>query len=361
MWLPQPVQVALPQVGQVAGEHIGVTFLVGSDETVAYPQGYGNSSQERPTLPCPPFWGLRQCDILHTSFRVTIRVPTTLMVQRNGRSRETMWDRARKSAREAREFASLHALVFHADVAPELPVSKSAHPFQQEQRRQCVSGEWRGRAVQRFSTSAITVELMTLPGILPRLQVIPSGLEREALAVGGRAVPTGDSTFDSRWTVMADDAEFAAAFLSSRVREALLHPAASGRALVVDGSALYLWAPGEQPWSETRVRFEFLSVISGRIEADVWGRFDATPQARVEGEAPSMWVPGDEPLQEEALWRVATLPLDDTGDEPGMLGDTGEFEVALLNAELDGVTFLPGPDDTAKAYESWRVAPVVRA
>ena len=47
MWLPQPVQVALPQVGQVAGEHIGMTFLVGSVRTVTYPQGYRNMSLER--------------------------------------------------------------------------------------------------------------------------------------------------------------------------------------------------------------------------------------------------------------------------------------------------------------------------
>lgn len=272
-----------------------------------------------------------------------------------------MWDRARKSAREAREFASLHGLAFHGDAAPELPMSTSAHPFQQEQRRQCVSGEWRGRAVQCFSTSAITVELMTLPGILPRLQVIPSGLERGALAVGGRVVPTGDSTFDSRWTVMTDDADFAEAFLSVRVKEALLHPAAAGRALVVDGSALYSWAPGEQQWSQTRVRFEFLSVISGRIDADVWARFDSTPLAGAENPQPSVWVPGDEPIREEAMWRVATVPVDDVDDERETIGDTGEFEVALLNAELDGVTFLPGPDDTVKAYGSWLVAPDVRA
>jgi hypothetical protein len=264
-----------------------------------------------------------------------------------------MWDRARKSAREARDFASLHALEFHADAAPVLPMSRSAHPFQQEQRRQCVSGEWRGRAVQRFSTSAITVELMTLPGVLPRLQVVPSGLEREALAVGGWVVPTGDSAFDSRWTVMTDDAEFAAAFLSPRVREALLHPAATGRALVVDGSALYLWAPGDQPWTDTRVRFEFLSVISGRIEADVWSRFDAKPQET------AVWLPGDEPVEEHSQWLVAPVPVDE--DDQETLGDTGEFEVALLNAELDGVTFLPGPDEGDKTYGSWLVAPDVRA
>ncbi|NTV39779.1 MAG: hypothetical protein HGA51_07465 [Demequinaceae bacterium] len=270
-----------------------------------------------------------------------------------------MWDRARKSAREGREFANLHALAFHADAAPELPLSNTTHPFQHEQRRQCVSGEWRGRAVQRFSTSAITVELMTLPGILPRLQVIPSGLERGALAVGDRVVTTGDATFDSRWTVMADNAEFAVAFLSPRVMEALLHPAASGRTLVVDGSALYLWAPGEQSWAETRVRFEFLSVISGRIESSVWSRFDCTSRTAVEAAAPAMWVPGEEPRGDEASWLVATVPLE---DEPLTLGDTGEFEVALLNAELDGMTFLPRPDDDeASAYGQWLVAPDVRS
>jgi hypothetical protein len=157
---------------------------------------------------------------------------------------------------------------------------------------------------------------------------------------------------------MTDDAEFAASFLSPRIREALLHPAATGRALVVDGSALYLWAPGEQPWSDTRVRFEFLSVISGRIEADVWARFDATPKVD-ESQASAVWLPGDEPAEAQVQWRVAPMPVDD--DEPEMLGDTGEFEVALLNAELDGVTFFPGPDDTAKTYGSWLVAPDVRA
>jgi len=100
-------------------------------------------------------------------------------------------------------------------------------------------------------------------------------------------------------------------------------------------------------------------VISGRIEADVWARFDATPQVLAGGRASAVWLPGDEPAEAEVQWRVAPLPVDD--DEPEALGDTGEFEVALLNAELDGVTFLPGPDDTAKTYGSWLVAPDVRA
>lgn len=269
-----------------------------------------------------------------------------------------MWDRARKSGREAREFASLHALVFHADSAPELPMSTNVHPFQKDQRRESVSGEWRGRTVQRFSTQTLTVELMTLPGILPRLQVVPVGLERVALAVGSRTVRTGDAAFDSRWTVMSDDAEFVASFLSPRIREALLHPAAAGRALVVDGAALYLWAAGEQPWSDTRVRFEFLSVVSGRIEADVWSRFDATPAVIKRGEPSTVFLPGEDVASEVNQWRMAPVPVED--DEPETLGDTAEFEVALLNAELDGVTFIPGEDEEVKVYESWRMAPELR-
>ena len=100
-------------------------------------------------------------------------------------------------------------------------------------------------------------------------------------------------------------------------------------------------------------------MISGRIEAGVWERFDATPQVLAASQASVVWLPGDEPVDEHAQWRVAPLPVED--DEPDTLGDTGEFEVALLNAELDGVTFLPGPDDTAKSYGSWLVAPDVRA
>lgn len=270
-----------------------------------------------------------------------------------------MWDLGSKASREAREFASLHALVFHGDDAPELPAAVAGHPFEGQQRRHCVSGEWRGRAVQRFSTAAITVELMTLTGVLPRLEVVPSGLARESLAVGGRVVLTGDPAFDSRWTVVTNDSQFASAFLSFPVREALMHPAAAGRALVVDGAALYLWAPGVQSWSEARVRFEFLSVIRGRLDEDLWERFDMTPKA-----APLLdevvWTPGEE-VRDVNQWTFAQVAVDlDDADEREYLSDTGEFEVSLLNAQLEGGTFLPAPEDEDRLYNSWLVAPDVR-
>ena len=266
-----------------------------------------------------------------------------------------MWDLAIKTSRDAREFASLHALEFNGDAAPGLPPSASSHPFAGQRRRQCVSGEWRGREVQRFSTSAITVELMTLAGVLPRLQVVASGSEREALAVGGRVVRTGDPVFDSRWTVVTDDSSFASAFLNVGVREALLHPAAAGRALVVDGAALYLWAPGARPWSEARVRFEFLSVIRGRLDEDLWERFDMTPK-EPSLPADAVWTPREE-FSEVNQWAYAPVVAAD-GES---LGDTGEFEVSLLNAQLEGAAFLPGPDDSERIYNSWRVAPEVCA
>ena len=356
-WLPQPVQVALPHVGQVAGEHIVVTFLVIFLETITYPRGYRKADAER----C-------EANLLAPSADASVTFCTLAFASRcecrglslcsETEERAGMWDRARRSGREAREFASLHALMFHADAAPELPRSASVHPFQHDQRRECVSGEWRGRTVQRFSTPHLTVELMTLPGILPRLQVVPVGLEREALAVGSRAVPTGDVVFDSRWTVLSDNVDFATSFLSPRIREALLHPSAAGRSLVVDGAAVYLWAKGDQPWTDTRVRFEFLSVISGRIETDVWTRFDATPPVMSHREPSTVFLPGADAALEVNHWRIAPVPVGD--DEAGAFGDTAEFEVALLHAELDGVAFIPGPDEEVKAYESWRMAPDLR-
>lgn len=202
------------------------------------------------------------------------------------------------------------------------------------------------------------MELMTLRGALPRLHVIPSGLERGVLEVGGRAVATGDPAFDNHWTVFADDAAFVAAFLTAPVREALMHPAANGRALVVDGAAMYLWVPGESSWSEARVRFEFLSVIAGRIDAAVWHQFDVTPRVPYAA-ADALWMPADEP-EEVAQWVFAKLPepqapVNDT------LGDTGEFEVALLSAELDSTTFLPGPVNDRAEFGSWVMAPEVSA
>jgi len=279
------------------------------------------------------------------------------MGQRKG-SGLIMWDWGSKTAREAREFAGLHALEFRGDDATDLPASADIHPFEGQPRRHCVSGEWRGRAVQRFSTAHITVEMMTLPGILPRLQVVPTGPECRPLALGGRAVAMGDDAFDSRWTVLTADPCFARAFLSTRVREALMHPAAVGRSLVVDGAALYLWAPGSPSWSEARVRFEFLSVVRGRLESDVWERFDLTPVA-VPSAEDMVWIPTEE-VSDVNQWLYAPTIVEEN-DEDGALGDTGEFEVSVLSAQLDGETFLPGHDDSTAVYSTWLVAPEVRA
>ena len=269
-----------------------------------------------------------------------------------------MWDRVSRGTREAKDFAAAHNLDFHGDDAPALPESLSAHPFEHQQRRHCVSGEWRGRAVQRFMTTEITVELMALRGLLPLLHVIPSGLERGALEVGGGAVVTGDPAFDSHWTVRANDPAFAAAFLTAPVREALMHPAAAGRALVVDGAAMYTWAEGEGSWGEARVRFEFLSVIAGRIDPGIWVRFDGAVEAQ-QAPASMTWVPGEQ-AHEEAQWAIAPVPAP---QEPvrDTLGDTGEFEVALLNAELETTTFLPGPEAYASEFGTWVMAPEVSA
>lgn len=204
--------------------------------------------------------------------------------------------------------------------------------------------------MQRFVAGGSTVELMTLPRPLPRLQVIPSGLERGAMALGGRVVATGDPAFDRAVQVYADDATFALAFLSPAMREALLHPAASGRGLTVDGSAMYTWIDHVESLEYARVRLDFLSVVAGRVPASVWVDFDLTPRRDTDA-----WVPA--PAREEiGQWVVARVP--DDGDEH-TVSDTTEFEVSVLEAELDS-TFVPEPARPADAAGQWAIAPVSR-
>ncbi len=64
-----------------------MTFLMGSERTVTYPRGYDNSGLEQSKGRIPLAQSPRRCDILHTRFRVTIWVPSALIVQRNGRER----------------------------------------------------------------------------------------------------------------------------------------------------------------------------------------------------------------------------------------------------------------------------------
>jgi hypothetical protein len=269
-----------------------------------------------------------------------------------------MWERTDRSARPAREFAEAHGLDYSPSVSCPLFATSDALPFTGESLRHRVSGQWRGRSVQRFETGRYTVEMMQMPGPLPTLHVIPAGLDYRALAIDGRAIATGDVAFDSRWFLVTDDENFAAAWLTPGMREALMHPAADGRAISLCGDQVSTWAPGEGTWSEARVRLEFLAVIVGRISPDVRQRFEVSPPAPV-AEAP-LWVPEAEEREDVPMWAVAPMPAPVDSGQGADLSDTGEFEVALLNAELDGTTFIPEPIPAAAEFQgSWLYAPAV--
>ncbi|WP_291383605.1 hypothetical protein [Demequina sp.] len=268
-----------------------------------------------------------------------------------------MWERADGLARPAREFAQAHHLVYSGSVPLETAGNFPALPFANASPRHCVSGQWRGRPVQRFETGRYTVEVMGMSTRLPTLHVIPARLDRRALAIVGRVIATGDADFDRRWSVIGDNEGFAVALLTPGMREALMHPAADGRAVTFSGDQVSSWAQAEASWQEARVRLEFLAVLVGRISPDVQQRFDISTAAPLP--EPSGWVPAAaEP--EGPQWVVAQMPEPaDTVKNRG-LTDTGEFEVALLHAQLEGAAFLPEPEPTKdERGGSWLFAPAV--
>ncbi len=299
-----------------------------------------------------------------------------------------MWERPDRSARAAREFASVHHLSYSGSAPAESSPVVESLPFAVSSLRHCVRGDWRGRSVQRFETGRYTVELMEMPVPLPTLHVIPLGLDRGALALRGKVTSTGDTAFDRRWSLFTDDPEFAAALLTPSMREALMHPAADGRAVTFSGDQVSSWAYGESSWHDARVRLEFLAVVVGRVAPEVLQRF-APPAAaverveerleervaervaeRVEYLPPvqpvqpveeSVWVPAAEQSIETPMWEVARMPEPANTRQGDQLSDTGEFQVALLQASLEGTAFLPQPESAVDDVQAmWRIAPVSR-
>lgn len=314
------------------------SFLAGS---LTYPGGYCQ-------LRSPRHW-LAQCDILHKRVRVTPPLCAPLMGWQTGAD---MWDRSGKSTREARDFAAQHALTFHAD-APGLPSAFDSHPFSLVRRDQCVSGQWRGRTVQRFLVEGTTVELMALPRPLPRLQVVPAGGKRGAMEVGGLPVVTGDDVFDRSFTVYADDADYVKTLVDPQVREALLHPAFSGRSLTIDADIMYLWTLAPSSWDEARVRFEFLSVLIARIPLAVWERFDRSGRALAAPHT-AAWMP--EAVEPEVdQWAYAPIAAPVRAVQQAIAEPADE---SPITSSGDGM-FLPGPESPDEEFLDFAVAPLL--
>ena len=268
-----------------------------------------------------------------------------------------MWERTDRSARPARAFAQEHGLVYSDAVSPESARGVDAAPFAGVPLRHHVSGQWRGRLVQRFEAGRFAVELMALPQTVPTVRILPSDLDWEAPTIGAATVATGDTAFDRRWSVIADNEHFAVALLTPAMREALMHPAAQGRAVTFGSDHVSSWAQDDTAWSDARMRLDFLAVLVGRIDADVWQRFSISAPAPLAGH--TVWTPAPE-QPEEAQWLVAPLPKAPEKQHYDSLTDTGEFEVALFNTQLDGAAFIPQPEHAHDDQASWLVAPIIR-
>ncbi|MCB2413008.1 hypothetical protein LGT39_09140 [Demequina sp. TTPB684] len=275
-----------------------------------------------------------------------------------------MWDRTDRSARPAREFAQAHGLVYAASANPAATDLCDGVPFAGLPMRHHVSGQWRGRPAERWEAARYTIEKMQLPRPLPSIRIVPQSSGVDTPATGSTTFATGDADFDRRWSVTTESAHYAAALLDETMREALMHPAAEGRALAIRGETVTSWAHNDATWADARVRLDFLAVVLGRITPNVWERFSPVAPVPVAPEA--VWTPAPQQEQDEfAQWAIAPVPeaphndRDDAG--PDSLTDTGEFEVALFNAQLNGTTFLPHPAGSEdEEYSSWRVAPLTR-
>lgn len=265
-----------------------------------------------------------------------------------------MWERADKSSRGAQDFASQHALTFHAESTPAIPSAFDTHPFSGWRRTPSVSGEWRGRTVQRFVAEGVTVELLALPRPLPRMQIVPMGTRRGAMDVGGLPVATGNPAFDARLAVYSDEPTFVSTLLDPAMQEALLHPAFSGRALTIDADVMYLWTEADTSWDEARVRFEYLSVLIARIPLAVWERFDRSGrQVDVAASAAALFVPGpEEPETDQWEYVEVTTPM-----QMAPAPVVAPAAVAAAAPAFDGA-FLPEPTAVEREYGNFAVAPI---
>jgi len=138
-----------------------------------------------------------------------------------------------------------------------------------------------------------------------------------------------------------------------------MHPAAEGRAVTFRSNQVSSWGASDGAWSEARLRLDFLAIIVGRMSEDVRQRFDSATQASTIDSA-AAWVPAEEG-PDGPQWAVAPMPTPEEASHGRELSDTGEFEVSLLEAELEGATFLPAPVAPADGAEgSWLYAPMQR-
>ncbi|SEJ61184.1 DUF3137 domain-containing protein [Demequina mangrovi] len=103
----------------------------------------------------------------------------------------------------------------------------------------------------RTTTHTFQVTWVPLPAPLPTVRLTGDNAMLRALGrLGGRDLDTESHEFNQRWKVQADDERVAHAILTPRMIERLLGADLVGRAFVIEGSALYSYAPSASDLAE---------------------------------------------------------------------------------------------------------------
>ncbi|MFW7415456.1 hypothetical protein [Demequina sp. SO4-18] len=193
---------------------------------------------------------------------------------------------ARRMHDEYQEFALSHGWEYLAR-SFEYGSRFAAYPFGEgSSRRQesVVRGDFNGQRCATFAqvyevandrnspptVYAHQVTLAELPVALPRIDIVPQNLPATiAKVLGGRDLDVESHEFNQRWRVLCDDPRYGHAVIDPRMIERLLYSDVEGRAVRIEGGAVYVWNPGRQGADGLARRLAVVSGIARRIPAHV--------------------------------------------------------------------------------------------
>ncbi|WP_152649192.1 DUF3137 domain-containing protein [Demequina flava] len=118
------------------------------------------------------------------------------------------------------------------------------------------------------------VVLAELDVALPRLDLIPQGVAQTvATSLGAADIDVESYDFNRQWRVVCNDLRYAHSVLDPRMVERLLWADAVGTSIRIEGSAVYLWAPGRIAPADLASRLGVVTAIARRIPDHVLREF----------------------------------------------------------------------------------------
>ncbi|WP_062077354.1 DUF3137 domain-containing protein [Demequina globuliformis] len=109
---------------------------------------------------------------------------------------------------------------------------------------------------------------------LPRIDLMPEGIgQAVASVVGGGDLDTESHDFNRLWRVICDDDRYARSLLDPRMIERLTWADAVGKAIRIEGSAVYVWEPGRVAPKDLAARLSLVTGIARRIPDHVLREF----------------------------------------------------------------------------------------